>query len=109
MYGINAGYDTRPMATGYADTGIPISNTARTVFFQQAAVNAEAVSDFWSFNAYALLPTGIKDAQLNSVYQGGSLKLQASTDWMRVTTLLMPSTALTEPTSYDEALLLPAR
>ena len=73
MYGINAGYDTRPMATGYADTGIPIGNTARTVFFQQAAVNAEAVSDFWSFNAYALLPTGIKDAQLNSVYQGGSL------------------------------------
>ena len=41
MYGINAGYDTRPMSTGPTDTGIPIGNTACTVFFQQAAVNAE--------------------------------------------------------------------
>ena len=72
MYGINAGYDTRPMATGCADTGISVNNRS-TVFFQQAAVNSEAVSDFWSFNAYALLPTGIKDAELNDIYQGGSL------------------------------------
>jgi len=72
MYGINAGYDTRPMATGYADTGVSVSNRS-TVFFQQAAVNAEAVSDTWAFNAYALLPTGKTEAQLNSVYQGGSL------------------------------------
>ena len=50
MYGINAGYDTRPMATGYADTGVSVSNRS-TVFFQQAAVNAEAVSDTWAFNA----------------------------------------------------------
>ena len=72
MVGINAGYDTRPMATGYADTGISVYNRS-TVFFQQAAVNAEAVSDTLSFNAYALLPTGKTEAQLNSVYQGGSL------------------------------------
>ncbi len=72
MYGLNAGYDTRPMATGYADTGVSVSNRS-TVFFQQAAVNAEAVSDTWAFNAYALLPTGKTEAQLNSVYQGGSL------------------------------------
>ena len=38
MYGINAGYDTRPMATGYADTGVSVFNQ-NTVFFQQAAVN----------------------------------------------------------------------
>ena len=72
MVGINAGYDTRPMATGYADTGFSVSNR-NTVFFQQAAVNAEAVSDKWAFNAYALIPTGDTEQQLNSVYQGGSL------------------------------------
>ena len=32
MYGINAGYDTRPMATGYADTGVPVTGK-QTVFF----------------------------------------------------------------------------
>ena len=72
MYGLNAGYDTRPMSTGPADTGIPV-NASRTPFFQQAAVNAEAVSDQWAFNAYALIPTGTTNAQLNTVYQGGSL------------------------------------
>ena len=73
MYGINAGYDTRPMSTGPTDTGIPIGNTARTVFFQQAAVNAEAVSEKWAFNAYALIPTGDKEQRLNIFYKGGAL------------------------------------
>ena len=72
MYGINAGYDTRPMATGYADTGVSVKNK-NTVFFQQAAVNLEAVSNSKSLNAYALLPTGTKQYQINSVYQAGSL------------------------------------
>ena len=44
MYGINAGYDTRPMATGAADTGVSVKSRS-TVFFQQAAVNAEAAFD----------------------------------------------------------------
>ena len=72
MYGLNAGYDSRPMATGDADTGISVTGKS-TVFFQQVAVNAEAISDSWNFNAYALIPVGEKDAQLNSVYQAGSL------------------------------------
>ena len=72
MYGINAGYDTRPMATGYADTGVSVKNK-NTVFFQQAAVNLEAVSKSKSINAYALLPTGTKQYQINSAYQAGSL------------------------------------
>ena len=72
MYGINAGYDTRPMATGYADTGVPVSGM-QTVFFQQAAVNAEAVSDAWSFNAYGLFPVGEEDRVLNNVYGSGAL------------------------------------
>ena len=72
MYGLNAGYDSRPMATGDADTGVSVTDKS-SVFFQQVAVNAEAVSDSWNFNAYALVPVGEKEAQLNSVYQGGSL------------------------------------
>jgi hypothetical protein len=72
MYGLNAGYDSRPMATGDADTGVSVTDKS-SVFFQQVAVNAEAVSNRWNFNAYALFPVGEKEAQLNSVYQGGSL------------------------------------
>ena len=53
MYGLNAGYDSRPMATGDADTGVSVTDKS-SVFFQQVAVNAEAVSDSWNFNAYAL-------------------------------------------------------
>ncbi|QNG28623.1 carbamoyl-phosphate synthase L chain [Synechococcus sp. LTW-R] len=72
MYGLNAGYDTRPMSTGPSDTGIPVY-ASRTAFFQQAAVNAEAVGEKWRFNAYGLIPTGEVDQQLNSVYKGGVL------------------------------------
>ena len=73
MYGINAGYDTRPMSTGPTDTGIPLFGTEKTVFFQQAAVNAEAVSDKWNFNAYALIPTGDTEQQVNWYYNAGAL------------------------------------
>ena len=72
MFGVNGGYDSRPMATGDADTGVSVTDKS-SVFFQQVAVNAEAVSDSWNFNGYALVPVGEKEAQLNSVYQGGSL------------------------------------
>ena len=57
MYGVNAGYDTRPMATGYADTGVSV-NGSSTVFFQQIAAGLEAVSDTWNVNAYGLFPVG---------------------------------------------------
>ena len=50
-----------------------VSGTEKSAFFQQVAVNAEAVSDSWNFNAYALVPVGDTEQQLNSVYQGGSL------------------------------------
>ena len=72
MYGLNAGYDSRSLKSGDADTGVNVSNK-RSVFFQQVAVNADAVSNSWNLNAYALIPVGEKEAQLNSVYQGGSL------------------------------------
>jgi len=72
MYGVHAGYDSRPMATGPADTGVTVSNS-QTVFFQQVAAALEAVSNTWNFNAYALVPVGTTNAQLNSVYPGGTL------------------------------------
>nr|WP_244281173.1 carbamoyl-phosphate synthase [Synechococcus sp. UW106] len=73
MYGLNAGYDSRPMNTGGTDTGIPLFGTEKSAFFQQVAVNAEAVSNDWNFNAYALLPIGDTEQDLNFFYQGGAL------------------------------------
>jgi hypothetical protein len=73
MYGLNAGYDSRPMNTGGTDTGINVSGTEESAFFQQVAVNAEAVSNDWNFNAYALIPIGDIQQQLNWYYQGGAL------------------------------------
>ena len=73
MYGLNAGYDSRPMNTGGTDTGIIVSGTEKSAFFQQVAVNAEAVSNDWNFNAYALIPVGDTEQRLNWYYQGGAL------------------------------------
>ena len=73
MYGLNAGYDTRPLATGNDTNGVPLFGTQETVFFQQAAVSAEAISNRLSFNAYALIPTGETEQALNWFYDGGAL------------------------------------
>jgi hypothetical protein len=72
MYGVNAGYDSRPMATGPSDTGVTVSNS-QTVFFQQVAAGLEAVSDTWNFNAYALVPVGTTSVQVNDQYRAGAL------------------------------------
>ena len=72
MYGLNGGYDSRPLTSGDADTGVSVSNK-RTAFFQQVAFNAEAVSNSWTLNGYGLIPVGDVEQQLNSVYQGGAL------------------------------------
>jgi len=73
MYGLNAGYDSRPMNTGGTDTGINVSGTEKSAFFQQLAFNAEAVSNDWNLNAYALIPVGDTEQDLNFYYQGGAL------------------------------------
>jgi hypothetical protein len=72
MFGVNAGYDSRPMATGAADTGVKVNNSS-TVFYQQVAAGLEAVSNTWNFNAYALVPVGTTEYRLNSNYDGGAL------------------------------------
>ncbi len=72
MYGINAGFDTRPMATAYADNGVDVTSSS-TVFFRQGAFNIEAVSEKLYFGAYALFPNGNTEQSLNSVYDGGAL------------------------------------
>ena len=73
MYGLNAGYDSRPMNTGGTHTGINVSGTEEGAFFQQVAVNAEAVSNDLNFNAYALIPVGDKEQKINWFYSAGSL------------------------------------
>ena len=73
MFGVNAGYDSRPMATGGTDTGVDVTGSEKTVFFQQVAAGLEAVSNSWNFNAYALVPVGDTEQKLNSVYDGGAL------------------------------------
>jgi len=72
MYGINAGYDSRPMNSGDVDTSVNITGK-RDVFFSQVAAGLEAVSDTWNFNAYALVPIGDVEKRLNSHYKGGAL------------------------------------
>ena len=57
MFGVNAGYDSRPMATGGTDNGVPVTDS-QTVFFQQVALNLEAKSNNFSASAYALVPVG---------------------------------------------------
>ena len=55
------------------NTGINVSGTEESAFFQQVAVNAEAVSNDWNFNAYALIPIGDTEQELNWFYWGGAL------------------------------------
>ena len=72
MFGVNAGYDSRPMNTGNADTGVNVTDK-RDVFFQQVAAGLEAVSESWNFNAYGLFPVGDIEQVLNNYYVGGAL------------------------------------
>ena len=72
MFGVNAGYDSRPMNTGKADTGVDVTGQ-RDVFFQQVAAGLEAVSESWNFNAYGLFPVGDTEQVLNDRYRGGAL------------------------------------
>ena len=72
MYGINAGYDSRPMNSGYADSGISVEDGS--AFYQQLALNLEVISNQWSLNAYGLMPVGDTNQELNWNYNGGALQ-----------------------------------
>ena len=66
------------MATGRTDTGVNVSGTEESAFFQQVAVNAEAVSNDWNFNTYALITVGYFitqaiNASVGYDYQNGDL------------------------------------
>ena len=91
MYGINGGYDSRPMATGPTDTGIPTFGTEKTVFFQQVAVNAEAVSNRWRLSAYGLIPVGEEDHQVNWYYKSGALQTYGLDAGYNITPSLLAS------------------
>ena len=70
MHGLNAGYDSRSLKSGDADFNV---TNKKTVGFQQIALNAEAVSNGWSFNGYGLIPVGDVEQKLNSVYDAGAM------------------------------------
>ena len=72
MFGLNAGYDSRSLKSGDADTGVNVTNK-RTVGFQQIALNAEAVSNSWTLNGYGLIPVGDVEQRLNSAYDSGAM------------------------------------
>ena len=72
MVGLNAGYDSRTVESGDAATNIPVFDK-QTIFFNQIAVNAEAVSNSWTFNGYGLFPIGDVEQKLNSHYDAGAL------------------------------------
>jgi len=77
MYGVNIGYDSRPMATGPTTNGDNVGNS-QTVFFQQLAFSTETVHKKWSTNAYWLMPIGkygigsSNTALLNDIFQTSS-------------------------------------
>ena len=75
MYGVNAGYDSRPLNTGGTDNGVYVTDT-NSVFFQQLALNLEAASNKWSTSAYLLYPIGEygynkAPARINDFYYAG--------------------------------------
>ena len=72
MYGLNVGYDSRPMNTGYADSGVEVEDGY--AFYQQIGLNLEAISNKWSLNAYGLIPLGETTKELNWNYNGGALQ-----------------------------------
>ena len=73
MYGINAGYDSRPMNTGEIKHNVPLFGSESSVFFQQVAGGLEAVSDQWNINAYAAVPIGETIQRLNWLAIGGAV------------------------------------
>ena len=67
----------------------------RTAFFQQIALNAEAVSNSWTFNAYGLLPVGDVEQKLNSVYQGAAMNTYGLDAGYFITPALQASAVIT--------------
>ena len=60
MVGLNAGYDTRTIKSDNANSNILVFDK-QTIFFNQVGINAEAVSNSWTFNGYGLIPFGLID------------------------------------------------
>ena len=68
LYGLNAGYDTRPVTSSGINSGTNIGGE-RTFLFQQGGINLEAVSDKLALDAYALLPASETQHKLDDSFQ----------------------------------------
>lgn len=76
LFGVNAGYDSRPISTGIPSrySWAPRSLLQpQDVFFQQIAFGAELVTNNIAIKPYALVPVGKTEDVLNFFYSGGAL------------------------------------
>ncbi len=71
LYGLSVGYDSRPTASGYADSGVDVDDGF--AFFQQIAVNANAMLGQLGVDVYGLIPFGETTQELNHNYNAGAL------------------------------------
>ena len=77
LYGINAGYDSRPLTITAPST----TSGNNTGFFQQVAVGAEAINRSFKLNATTLIPVGTTRQALTEAYEAttlGSINLDAT-------------------------------
>jgi len=95
LLGINAGYDSRPTASGYADSGVKVDDGY--AFFQQVAVNAHATLGKLGVDAYGLIPFGETTKELNWNYNAGAL----STFGGDISYELMPNLSITAGSYYQ--------
>jgi hypothetical protein len=71
LYNLSVGYDSRPTASGYADSSVDVEDGF--AFFQQIAVNANAMLGQFGVDVYGLIPFGETTQELNHNYNAGAL------------------------------------
>ena len=74
MWGVNAGYDSRPITTGAIDHGSYYVTTGRNLFYEQLGGELELQHNNAGITAYANIPIGNKVQALNAYFNGGALE-----------------------------------
>ena len=74
MWGVNAGYDSRPITTGAVDHGNYYVKTGRNLFYEQLGGELELRHKNAGLTAYANVPIGDKVQALNAYFNGGALE-----------------------------------
>ena len=74
MWGMNAGYDSRPITTGAVDHGSYYVKTGKNLFYEQLGGELEFRHKNAGITAYANVPIGDKVQALNAYFNGGALE-----------------------------------